>query len=146
MKISVRAAYAIHGLGCVSALGNDRPVEFKAIWETISFFAEKNRLSDGYVAKLFRDLVRAGLAESHPGTKGGYTLARPPEEISFLDVVEAVDGPLKATHCLLSQKECVRQGRCTIYGNFTSTMEHFRGQLAGSHIGLVRDEILSEIE
>ena len=145
MAISVRAGYAIHGLGCISALGKGKPVEFRAIWDTISFFAKDNRLSEGYAAKLFRELVRAGLVESHPGVKGGYTLTREPERISFLQVVEAVDGPLKVTRCLLSQSRCVRQDRCTIYCNLLDTNAKLREQLGKFHIGMVRDEILTEV-
>ncbi len=145
MKVSVRTAYAIHGLGCIGALGGDGPVEFKAIWEIISYFAHDNRLSEGYAAKLFRDLVRAGLVTSVPGAKGGYSLTRPPEQITFLDVLEAVDGAHWVSHCLLSRTACTRQERCTVYQSLNSAAEEMRRQMSRFHVGMVSDEIRGEL-
>ena len=56
--------------------------------------AEATKIPSGYLAKVMQTLVRAGLVNSRRGLRGGFTLERSPETISFLDVVNAVD-PLK---------------------------------------------------
>jgi Rrf2 family protein len=54
---------------------------------------------EAYLAKHLQALSRAGVVESVPGPRGGYRLARPADEISVLDVVEAIDGGEAAFRC-----------------------------------------------
>jgi Rrf2 family protein len=61
--------------------------------------AELHDVSPTYLAKQLQSLSRAGLVRSVQGQAGGYLLTRPPEQISVLDVVEAVDGPEPAFVC-----------------------------------------------
>ena len=65
----------------------DRPV-------TIPELARATKIPSGYLAKVLRQLSRAGLIHSQRGPNGGSVLIRPPEEVTVLDVVQAVD-PLK---------------------------------------------------
>ncbi|WP_412988507.1 Rrf2 family transcriptional regulator [Pediococcus siamensis] len=51
--------------------------------------------SEAYLRKIMRKLVLAGLVSSIPGNNGGFKLAKKPEEISLLDIVEASEGPIK---------------------------------------------------
>ncbi len=51
------------------------------------------------VSKLCKELSRAGLLQSHRGRHGGYSLTRPPEQISVAEVVEALEGPISLTEC-----------------------------------------------
>lgn len=52
------------------------------------------------VSKILNALGRAGVLVSHRGLKGGFTLARAPEAISVVDVIEAIDGPIALTQCV----------------------------------------------
>lgn len=52
------------------------------------------------VSKLLKQLSRAKLLDSHRGTKGGYSVARPPANISVADIVTAVEGPIALTECM----------------------------------------------
>src|SRR5262249_14772803 len=61
---------------------------------TIAELTEATRIPSGYLAKVLRQLARAGLVRSQRGPRGGSVLARPADEVSVLDVVQA-DGPLK---------------------------------------------------
>ncbi len=61
--------------------------------------AEFHGISESYLLKHLQALVRAGLFESVPGPKGGFRLALPPDRITLLDVVDAVEGPGPAFHC-----------------------------------------------
>src|SRR5580765_2798870 len=51
------------------------------------------------LAKVLQRLVRGGLLASHQGTRGGYQLARVPAQISVVDVIQAIDGPVAVTAC-----------------------------------------------
>ena len=61
--------------------------------------AEEVNLSLPMVKKVLKELVVAGLLESQRGVHGGYNLARSPEEISVLDIIDAMEGPLGLTQC-----------------------------------------------
>jgi Rrf2 family transcriptional regulator, cysteine metabolism repressor len=67
------------------ARSGDSPVPVKEL-------AERRGIPDQFLEQLFSTLRRAGLLTSHRGSKGGYTLARPAEEITVLEVVQALDG------------------------------------------------------
>jgi Rrf2 family protein len=67
------------------------------------------------LAKILQKLVRAGLLVSQQGTNGGYALARPAQEISALEVIRAIDGPLFLTSCGSSKAGgCSQTDRCTV--------------------------------
>lgn len=54
--------------------------------------AERRQIPDQFLEQLFSTLRRSGLLTSHRGSKGGYTLSRPADEITVLEVVQALDG------------------------------------------------------
>ena len=84
--------YALH---CLLYL-IDLPVDASL---TINDLAEFQGVSQSYLAKIFTKLKKAGLVSSSIGSKGGYELARSPENISFLDVVMAVEGEINFFEC-----------------------------------------------
>ncbi|MGE0622101.1 MAG: Rrf2 family transcriptional regulator [Pseudomonadales bacterium] len=69
--------------------------------------AEFQGVPKAFVAKLFTRLEKAGLVRSAMGAHGGFSLARPPREISVLDVVEAVDGSKPLFQCTEVRRNCV---------------------------------------
>ena len=84
ISVTSKSRYAVVALSELSRFG-DRPMPVKEI-------AERRAIPDQFLEQLFSTLRRAGLLTSHRGSKGGYTLARPPEEITVLEVVQALDG------------------------------------------------------
>lgn len=64
------------------------------------------------LAKILQKLAKSRLLISHAGTNGGYSLAKAPEEISALEVIRLIDGPLFVTSCA-SDKEC-QVTRCNV--------------------------------
>jgi Rrf2 family protein len=76
-------------------------------------------LADAYgipqeaLAKILQRLAKAGLLRSMHGTRGGYALSRSPREISALQVIVAIDGPLFMTSCF-SDRSCEQTDRCTV--------------------------------
>jgi Rrf2 family protein len=64
------------------------------------------------MAKVLQKLVRKGLLESHAGPNGGYALARDPEKITLIEVLEALEGPLRLTPC--EADDCDQLEWCSI--------------------------------
>ena len=66
---------------------------------TLAGISERQRISLSYLEQLFGRLRRQGIVDSVRGPGGGYTLARPLEEISVAAIIRAVDEPIDATQC-----------------------------------------------
>jgi Rrf2 family protein len=65
-----------------------------------------------FLSKVLQNLTRAGLVTSHRGNTGGFELTEPHRDASILEVVEAVEGPIRLNVCLTSDHGCSRQGWC----------------------------------
>ena len=66
------------------------------------------------MAKVLQRLARSGVLASHQGTRGGYHLARPATQISVVDVVQAVDGPVTVTACSNADESCDQYSKCNV--------------------------------
>ena len=75
---------------------------------------EETRLELPTVSKLLKALAQAGLVESFRGATGGYRLARPAQDISLAEIVEALDGPIGLTECSAGHGGCERQAYCAV--------------------------------
>lgn len=73
---------------------------------TVKDIARFQGVSESYLAKVFTKLSKAKLIRSSIGAKGGYELARPPEQISFWDVVVAVEGGFSLFECRNVRSSC----------------------------------------
>ncbi|CAM02255.1 RrF2 family transcriptional regulator [Saccharopolyspora erythraea] len=92
MRMSEGVEWALHSLLALAWLDDGRPVP-------TSRLAAGNDLPPAYLNKQLQALVRAGLLVSTPGARGGFSLARPPEKITLMDVVAAIEGPEEAFRC-----------------------------------------------
>jgi len=77
--------------------------------------ADVMEIPASYVPQILAELVRAGLVASVAGRGGGYTLARPPDEIDLLAVVQAVDGEMVSTVCVLRGGPCRWDDMCAVH-------------------------------
>ncbi|WP_407271371.1 RrF2 family transcriptional regulator [Radiobacillus sp. PE A8.2] len=69
--------------------------------------ADMQHLSPTYLSKILTKLTKAGLIESTPGAKGGYKISRKKHEISFLDVIHAVEGDTSLFDCSIHHEGCL---------------------------------------
>lgn len=92
MNFSVGVEYSIHCLLHMMEVEEGRSIGVKSL-------AEFQNLSETYLSKMFTKLVKAEIIKSAPGVKGGYIFAREPENISFWDVIEAIEGKEHFFYC-----------------------------------------------
>lgn len=88
MKFSLQVQYAICGVFDLAYNGRGDPVQVRVI-------ADRQTIPTRYLEQIFRRLRQAEIVTSKRGPGGGYSLARPPREITLRDVIEAVEGPLE---------------------------------------------------
>ena len=105
MKITAQSRYALRILLDVAVHGGNGVRSIKEI-------AASQEISEKFISRIVVPLRRAGLLATERGAKGGMKLARVPEKITLLDLVEAMDGPLALVACLTKPGVCSRQGRC----------------------------------
>jgi Rrf2 family protein len=80
----------------------------------VSEIASNRRIPQKFLEKIIKSLIRAELVRSHRGAHGGYTLARHPAQISFRDVIEAVEGPISINICVSEQRDCSVLSSCNM--------------------------------
>ncbi|HMG63798.1 MAG TPA: Rrf2 family transcriptional regulator [Streptosporangiaceae bacterium] len=93
MKLPEGVEWALHCTWLLALARDDDALPARRL-------AEFYDLPEAYLAKLLKTLVRAGLLTAATGPRGGFRIARPPEEITVADVVEAVEGPGALFHCM----------------------------------------------
>jgi FeS assembly SUF system regulator len=76
--------------------------------------AERTHIAAPTVAKLLKQLQRAGLVNSTRGTHGGYQLARPADEISAAAILDALEGPIALTDCSVGTGHCCLERSCQV--------------------------------
>ena len=80
-----------------------------------SEIATAEDMPEYFFSKIFQSLAKSGLVNSFRGSNGGFALARSPEEIRMLDVVEAIDGPVSTSKCATSPEVCERSDTCPFH-------------------------------
>jgi len=80
-----------------------------------SVIARQEHIPKYYLEKVIRDLMKRGLVRARRGPGGGYQLARPPETVSFRDVIEAVEGPITLNVCVDGSSVCNLQPVCRMF-------------------------------
>jgi FeS assembly SUF system regulator len=89
------------------------------------------RLPLPMVSKILKLLAKEGLLLSHRGVKGGYSLARPAEEISMAEIIAALEGPIALTQCISVEGDCSHEPLCPVRSNWRRINEAVRMALEG---------------
>lgn len=105
MNISTKGRYGLRVMIELASHYGKGPV-------MVDYIAQKQDISKKYIHQLIIQLKSAGLVRSVRGPKGGYELARDPESISALDVVEAMEGKTAPVECVADSSVCNRSADC----------------------------------
>jgi Rrf2 family protein len=110
--LSRKTKYGLKAMLALAETGGREPV-------LVSSVAERDALPKKFLEAILLELKRHGLVESRKGKGGGYFLRRPPDDITFGDVIRALEGPLAAVPCVSHTAyarcvECVDEQTCGI--------------------------------
>lgn len=146
MQFSIGVEYAFHSLFYMVGLPEGKTVGIKQI-------AELNAISETYLSKAFAKLRKGGIVRSIPGVKGGYELARAAEDISFWDVIEAIEGPSFFFQCAEIRKKNIFVDDPTVFTDkcpclikvvIQEAEELFREKLRSKSLRWLYDQVHSE--
>jgi Rrf2 family protein len=125
MEVSNKADYALHAMIYVAAMGNHHLC-------TINEIAEQEKIPREYLAKILKELVGKGYLRSYKGIHGGYKLAKAAGEISFLSIIEAMDGPFSVISCTSpnhSKEGNLKRTKCAAYSFWGPMQEKLKDSL-----------------
>ncbi|MDD3469809.1 MAG: Rrf2 family transcriptional regulator [Thermoguttaceae bacterium] len=105
MKISTRGRYGVRILLDLALHEQDSPRMIREI-------AVSQKISEKYISRLIIELRRAGLVQSVRGSRGGYRLARQPSDLTLLEVIETMEGPIHLVECLTTPEYCQQADDC----------------------------------
>lgn len=107
MKITARTEYGIRAMYALAKAYGSGPVSMRAI-------AQDQQIPENFLEQLLGQLRKAGMVSAMRGPSGGYNLARKPQDISFGDIVSALEGPIALCDCL-GGEECARFDGCPVH-------------------------------
>ena len=122
MQITRQADYALRAVIYLSRLGPDERAATSQI-------AQEQRIPPSFLAKIVSQLSVAGLLQTSRGARGGVSLAKTPEEITVLDVVEAIDGPILLNECVACGGNCTFGESCPMKPVWTDTQSELVNRL-----------------
>ena len=103
MQITRQADYAVRAVLYLAQLGPNEKASTSQI-------AEEKDIPLSFLAKIIAQLSVAGLLQTMRGARGGVTLARSPQEVNLLEVIEAIDGPILVNECVNDSYDCSQHG------------------------------------
>lgn len=130
MKISQEADYAFRTVLYMSGQPLNSSHNVKSIAEQLS-------IPPRFASKILQKLKRAKIVKSFRGVYGGYALNRPPEDISFLQVLEAIDGRISLNRCLTDEGLCSRNAApgCYVHQQLKKVQDTLSAELQSINFG-----------
>ncbi len=111
MQITRQADYAIRAVMHLAALGQGGRAPTSQI-------AVEQKIPSSFLAKIVSRLSISGIVQTSRGARGGVSLARRPEKISLLEVIEVIDGPISLNECVSSPDCCPFSDSCPVHKIF----------------------------
>lgn len=127
MRLSRKSDYALRAVRYLSSLPTGKLGSINTISEAESIPRE-------FLAKILKDLSRSGVLVSYQGVTGGYRLAKAPREVSMLDVIEAIDGPIHLNLCTEGKAcGCEQYDTCQMRIFWEGQEQRFKSSLSKQH-------------
>jgi len=125
MQITRQADYAIRAVRFLSSLETGQRAATSKV-------AVDQHIPPSFLAKIISQLSIAGLLTTSRGARGGVSLAKPSKDISLLDVVEAIDGPIYLNDCVADSSICTFDDDCPLKPIWCEAQEELVGKLSAT--------------
>jgi Rrf2 family protein len=122
MKLSTKGQYGLYAMDDRARHEGEGPQSLKSV-STIGVPTQ-------YLEQLLGNLRRAGLVATVRGARGGYQIARPPRDISVLDIIDAMEGPIKLSECMDDETFCARSCECPVRSVWRRVTESINYELS----------------
>jgi Rrf2 family protein len=122
MEITRQSDYAVRAVLDLAMLSDDERAFSEAI-------AARQDIPAAFLTKIFSRLSAEGIVITRRGVKGGVRLARPASEITMLEVIEAVEGPITLNRCARRPSDCLLDATCAMYPIWNTLCGELRARL-----------------
>lgn len=123
LELSRKSDYALRAVIYLARLAPER-------FGRVSEIARAKDIPQAFLAQILPLLANQGVVRSQQGARGGYALAQPPQEISFLSVIESVEGPLRLNKCVDGEHdECTIGENCEMVQVWNEAQDRMVGYL-----------------
>ena len=139
MQITRQADYAVRAVLYLARLGQTERAATSQV-------AQEQHIPPSFLAKIISQLSIAGLLHTSRGARGGVTLAREPQEITLLEVIEAIDGPIMLNECVGESETCTFDEKCPLRSVWCEAQNDLVARLKGTNFAQLlekREPLLS---
>ncbi len=108
MKLSTRGKYGLYAMYYLAQHAGEGPQSLQSVATT--------GVPKQYLEQILGSLRRAGLVSTVRGSQGGYQMAGSPSEVTLLNILDAVEGPIELSECTSDERCCDRSSQCPVRG------------------------------
>jgi Rrf2 family transcriptional regulator, iron-sulfur cluster assembly transcription factor len=139
MQITRAGEYGVLGLLNLAQHGPGKMVMIDAI-------SRDEKIPKSFLAKIFQNLAKAGMVRSYRGAGGGFSLLKRPEEVTVLEIIEAIEGKIAFQRCLQEVPDCEHRDGCALCGLFEQAQDRVRDVFSKTSLAdlLTRKAALAE--
>ena len=133
MQITRQADYAVRAVLHLARInGNQRAAT--------SQVAKEQHIPPSFLAKIISQLSIAGLLHTSRGARGGVTLARDPKDITLLEVIESIDGPIMLNECVAENSICTFDDDCPLRPVWCEAQEELVTRLKNTNFQILLEK------
>ncbi len=138
MELTRQADYAVRAMVDIASLS-------ASIRARTAEIAQRQQIPESLLPRIVAALSRAGLVETFKGNEGGVALARPASQISLLEVIQALDGPICLNRCTYDPSRCDRVSFCAVHPVWRHLQDYMNQLLSNTKLAdLVQARSLPE--
>jgi len=126
MQITRQADYAVRAVLYLSRMDPAQRAATRRV-------AKEQKIPPSFLAKIISQLSIAGLIHTSRGARGGVVLARHPKDITLLEVIEAIDGPIKLNECVNGNSICTFDDDCPLKPIWCDVQDDLVKRLKGTN-------------
>lgn len=128
MQITRQADYATRAILYLARAGKGERIATSQV-------AKEQKIPPSFLAKIISQLSIAGLLHTSRGARGGISLSRDPEQITLLEVIEAIDGPIQLNMCAEREGACAYEENCPLQPVWCDAQAELVTRLKGTNFG-----------
>ncbi len=127
MELSRQADYAVRAMVELASRADEPRIQTREI-------AHRQQIPNAFLPRIIASLSRAQLIHTYRGNQGGISLARPGSQISLLDVIQAIDGPIRLNRCTYQPSRCDRDHFCRVHPVWRQAQDYLNQLLGGTKL------------
>lgn len=133
MILSQTSEYAIRAMSTLVTVDQKSPITAKDL-------SAQTDIPVHYLSKIMRKLVESGLLSAEKGHRGGFIMAKSPQRIRIIDVIESVEAAVPVKHCIFGWRACNSQDPCILHHRWSEVNDAFQSWARQTSLSDIRND------